>query len=359
MFLRAVPCFTLSIAVAAWGYSPRPDLDAGRYLQALAAADAELRADPGNALALAARSQALTAMMRLPEALAAGRRAADLNPRLGEALLARALARAGTAIQQKNLGSLRGVSAAMDDLRGAVKLDPGLVAAWMALGLGYEQLPGILGGSTRRALECAELVRKLDPGKGSALKGTILSMEGEWTQAEATFGTALAISPKDPEVIMSYLDALGSRETRKGLGEEEQKRRLAREARRLLPAARGSARALCSVCDALIDAGLGEEAWNAALASLSSVDAPSLIHLQLGKISARTGLHADQGLTFLDQVLREPLEGGSGGYGTAHWRRGQILKNAGRKEEARAAARAALAFDAKDAKASRLLDELR
>ncbi|WP_306598494.1 tetratricopeptide repeat protein [Geothrix sp. 21YS21S-2] len=359
MILRAVPFSILTLALAAGGYSPRPDLDAGHYLKALAAADAELKADPANALALAARSQALTAMMRLPEALAAGRRAAELNPRLGEALLARALARAGTAIQQKNLGSLRGVSAAMDDLRGAVKAEPGLVAAWMALGLGYEQLPGILGGSTRRALECAEVVRKLDPGKGSALKGTILSMEGEWPQAEAAFGTALAISPKDPEVTMAYLDALGSRETRKDLGEEEQKRRLAREARRLLPGARGSARALCSVCDALIDAGMGEEAWNAALAALPAVDAPSLIQLELGKISARTGVHADQGLAFLDQVLKAPLEGGSGGYGTAHWRRGQILKNLGRKNEAQAAARAALALDPKDAKASRLLEELR
>jgi len=358
MFIRTVSCSALSLILTAAGYSPRHDLDAGHYLKALAAADAELQTDPGNALALAARSQALTAMMRLPEALEAARRAADLNPRLGEALLARALARAGTAIQQKNLGSLRGVSAAMDDLRGAVKADPGLVAAWMALGLGYEQLPGLLGGSTRRALECAEVIRKLDPGKGSALKGTILSMEGKWSQAEGAFGTALAISPKDPEVTMAYLDALGSRETRKGLGEEEQKRRLAREARRLLAGAKGSARTLCAVCDALIDAGLGEEAWNAAIAGLPGADSPSLLHLQLGKISARTGIHRSEGLGYLDQVLKAPLEGGSGGYGTAHWRRGQILKDLDRKEEARAAARAALALDPKDSKAVRLLEDL-
>lgn len=358
MLLRPALLLLTSLTLAAT-YSPRADLDAGRYLKTLAEADAHLKGEPRNALALAARSQALTAMMRLPEALEAARKAAELNPGLGEALLARALARAGTAVQQKNLGSLKGISAAMDDLRAAVKADPGLVAAWMALGLGYEELPGILGGSTRRALECAETVKGMDPGKGAALRGTVLAMEGRWPEAQAAFNAALAIAPRDPEVVYAYLDALGRRETRKALGESEQKRRLAQEARRLNPSVKGSARAMGAVCDALIDADLGEEAWSAAMAALAGVDAPSLMRLELGKISARTGVHREQGLAFLDQVLKEPLEGGSGGYGTAHWRRGQILKDLGRKDEARAAAKAALALDPKDGKASRLLDDLR
>ena len=83
------------------------------------------------------------------------------------------------------------------------------------------------------------------------------------------------------------------------------------------------------------------------------------MRLQLGKIAARANLHSEEGLAFLDQVLREPLEGGCGGYGAAHWRRGQILRNLGRKAEARAAAQAALALDPKDTKAKRLLEELR
>jgi tetratricopeptide (TPR) repeat protein len=358
--LRPIPAlFLVPTLLAAADYAPRLDLDAGRYLKALAEADARLKDQPGNALAHAARSQALTAMMRLPEALAAARRATDLRPGLGEALLARALARAGTAVQQKNLGSLKGVSAAMDDLRAAVQADPGLVAAWMALGLGYEQLPGILGGSTRRALECAETVKRLDPGKGSALQGTVLAMEGKWEEAQRAFNAALAAAPKDAEVINAYLEALGSRDIRKALGEAEQKRRLTQEARRLRQDAKGHARAICAVCDALIDADLGEEAWKVAMEDLATADAPSLVHLQLGKIAARTGLHREEGLAWLGRVLAEPLEGGSGGYGTAHWRRGQILKDLGRKDEARQAAQEALRLDPKDSKAGRLMDDLR
>jgi len=113
------------------------------------------------------------------------------------------------------------------------------------------------------------------------------------------------------------------------------------------------------VCDAFIDAGQAEEAWAAAAAALPTADAPSLLRLQLGKIAARTGVHRQEGLAFLDQVLLAPLEGGTGGYATVHWRRGQILKALGRVEEARAAARAALALDPRDTKAADLLRDLR
>ncbi len=49
-------------------YGPREDLDAGRYLKALSDAESELRKNPGNALAWAAKSQALSALLRFPEA---------------------------------------------------------------------------------------------------------------------------------------------------------------------------------------------------------------------------------------------------------------------------------------------------
>jgi tetratricopeptide (TPR) repeat protein len=349
----------LAAALTAAPFDPRPELDAGRYLKVLAQAEAELRTEPRNAVALAAKAQALTALVRLPEALQAARQAVALQPALPEALLARAMATAGLALQRKSWSSISGVNGAMDDLNAAVLADPRFVPGWMTLGIAYETLPGlILGGSTKKALACAETLKKLDPVKGSVLYGTILSMERRWPEAQGAFSTALARAPGDPNVVYAYLDALGSRETRKAIGEAEQKRRLVQEARRLLPGVKGHARAVCAVCDALVDGGQGEEAWTVATAALAQTDAPSLLRLQLGKLAARTGLHREQGLASLDQVIREPLEGGSGGYGSAHWRRGQILKDLGRLAEARAAAQAALALDPNDSKAKGLLDGL-
>jgi len=339
-------------------YAPRRDLDAGRYLKALGDAEAVLRAEPGDALAWAAKSQALTALVRLPEAGEAAQKAMTLKPGLADALLARGLVRGGVAVQQRNLSSLRQIGDAMDDLKAATQADPTLVTAWMTLGLAYEQVPGILGGSTRRALECAQSLRKVDAPRGDLLQGTVLAMEGKWQQALPCFQRALAEAPGDPEVIYGYLDALGTRETRKALGDAEQKRLQALEAMRLLPAARNRARPLTAICDALLDADRADDAWRIAEQALPSTDSPSMLRLQLGKIAARSGRHMEPGLAMLDQVLREPLEGGTGGYGSAHWRRGQILQRLGRKDEARAAAQAALRIDPKDNKAARLLKEL-
>ena len=352
-------CFLFcALPALAAGYAPRTDLEAGRYLKALADAESVLKANPASAQAWAARSQALTALVRLPEALEAAQKAVDLQPGLADGLLARGLARAGTAVQQRNLGIVFRLGDALKDLQGAVRTDPTLVTGWMTLGLGYELLPGVLGGSTRKALACAHSLKQTNPSRGEILQGTILALEGRWPEAEPCFRRALAASPRDPEGVYGYLDALSSKETRKALGDAEAKRRLALEARRLLPQVKDRARALEAICDALLDADQGEEAWRVAKDALPGVDAPSLLRLQLGKVAARASIHREEGLACLDQVLREPLEGGSGGYGAAHWRRGQILNSLGRKIEAKAAGEAALKLDPKDPKAARLLEEL-
>lgn len=348
----------LPLLAAPASYNPRSDLDEGRYLKALSDAEVRLDSHPTDALAWAAKSQALSALMRFGEANAAAQKSLELKADLADGLLARGLARAGIAVQQRNLGSLRGASNAMDDFRAATQADPNFPAAWMSLGLAYEQLPGLLGGSTKKALGCAETLRKIQPSRGDLLQGMVLSMEGRWNEAKGYFSRALHMSPGDPEIVYGYLDSLGSRATRKVLGEGPQRTQCAAEAKRLAPFVRGRARGLQAVCDALLDGGEPETAWGTAKAALGSVDSPSVIKLQLGKIAARAGIHREEGLAFLDQALNEPLEGGTGGIASVQWRRGQILKDLGRPDEARQAAQAALKADPKHPGSKRLLEDL-
>ena len=348
------PLFALP-ALVAGTYDPRPDLASGRYLKALAEAEAQLAANPRNALAWAAKSQVFSSLQLFGEGLTAAEKALALQPRLADGFLARGLARAGSAVQQRNFSSLRNASGALEDLEEATRLDPKLAEGWMSLGLAYQMLPGILGGSTRKALACAGSLRSVNSARGDLLQGMVLSLDGRWRAAEPFFGRALAQAPADPEVVYGYLDSLGSRETRKTLGADEQRRRQGSEARRLLPPVKHRARALEAITDALLDAGQPEEAWRIAREALPQADAPSLVRLQLGKLAARTGLHLQEGLANLDQVIREPIEGGSGGYPSAHWRRGQILLALGRKPEAHAAAQAALKLDSKHRGARELL----
>ncbi len=338
-----------SIALLALAQPPAPafraDLDAGHYLKVLAEAEGRLRQDGNDAAAWAAKSQALSSLQRFAEAHSAADRALAANPRLADALLARGLARAGEAIRQRDLGSLRGAMGAMDDLRAATEADPTLAPAWMSLGLAYEMLPGILGGSTKKALRCADQLRRVAPARGDLLQALVLVEEDKWWEAQPYFGRALALAPQDPEVVGQWLDALDRRPAKKALGEAGKNARLLAEAPRLLPGVRTRARGVAAVSDAYLHGGRPDLAWQVVQDHLAQVDAPSLLRLQLGKVAAVSGLHRPEGLAALDQVLREPLEGGSSGYAGAWWRKGQILQALGRKDEARKAAQETLKLD--------------
>jgi len=355
MLTRLIVSLVVMPALMAGTYDPRPDLEAGHFLKALRLAEVQLKVEPENALAWAAKSQALTAMQRFEEGLLAAEKALALAPRHPDAMLARGLARAGLAIQQRNPGSIMRALGALKDLETASKADPRLATAWMTLGLAYQQLPVILGGSPRKALACAENLRSLDPARGDLLQGLVLAMGNRWREAEPCFDRALAQAPTDPEIVYGYLDTLSSRNVRRHLGAPEQKRRLAEEARRLLPLVKTRAKAIEAISDALLDAGQPEEAWSITKAAMAQTDAPSLVRLQLGKLAARSGLHQEEGLAYLEQALREPIEGGSAGYVGANWRKGQILKVLGKQMEARAAAEAALKLDPKHPGAKQLL----
>lgn len=356
---RVLMLTALPAMLAAQASSPyRVDLEQGRYLKAYAAAQAALGQNPDDPIALAAASQALSSFQRFPEALAAAQKA--LNARAGypDALLARGLARAGNAVQARNFSSLGQIGDAMDDLEAATKADGSLVTGWISLGLAYQQLPGILGGSTRKALACADSLRKVSPAKGDALEGMVRAMDGKWNDALPFFGRALQTAPGDAQIVAMYLQALDDKPTRKALGDTAWNQKLQWEAERLLPSVKTKARGVEAVAECLLDSGHAEEAWKACVDALPGVESPSIVRLELGKIAARSGLHRDEGLAYLDQVTSQPLEGGTAGYAGAWWRKGQILKDLGRADDARAAARKALTYDPKHPGAKKLMESL-
>ncbi|MBS1784243.1 MAG: tetratricopeptide repeat protein [Acidobacteria bacterium] len=357
MFPRALPLICLT-AVAQAQAPYRADLDQGHYLKVHAAAKSALAQNPNDPAALAAESQALTSFQRFGEGFAMAQKALDLKPGDPDALLARGLARAGTAVQQRNFGSLGKIGDAMDDLEAATKADGSLVTGWISLGLAYQQLPGILGGSTRRALACADSLRKVAPAKGDALQGMILAMDGKWDNALPYFGRALDNAPGDAQIVAMYLQSLDDKPTRKALGDTAWNQKLQWEAERLLPTVKTKARGVEAVAECLLDSGHADEAWKVCVDGLAAVEAPSILRLELGKIAARSGLHRDEGLAYLDQVTSQPLEGGTAGYAGAWWRKGQILKDLNRADEAKAAARKALTYDPNHPGAKKLLESL-
>lgn len=358
MAIRATLFLPLAALLAGQAPAYRADLEQGRYLKVYADARARLAQDPTDAVAIAAESQALSSFQRFPEALSLAQKALDLRPGSADALLARGLARAGNAVQERNFSSLGQIGDAMDDLDAATKADGSLVTGWISLGLAYQQLPGILGGSTRRALACADGLRKVSSAKGDALQGMVLEMEGKWNDALPYFGRALDSAPGDAQVVAMYLQALDDKPARKALGDAAWKQKLQWEAERLLPSVKTRARGVEAVAECLLDSDHAETAWKVCNDGLGQVEAPSILRLELGKIAARANIHREEGLAFLDQVVSQPLEGGTAGYAGAWWRKGQILQALGRADEARAAARKALGIDPKHPGARKLMENL-
>ena len=358
MILRRAMIVCLPALLMAQSPSYRADLEQGHYLKAYADARAALAQNPDDLAALAAESQALSSFQRFPEALAAAQKALDLRQGLPDALLARGLARAGNAVQQRDFGSLGQIGDAMDDLDAATKADGSLVTGWISLGLAYQQLPGILGGSTRKALTCADSLRKVSPSKGDALQGMVLAMDGKWNDALPYFGRALDQGPGDAQIVAMYLQSLDDKPARKALGDAAWKQKLQWEAERLLPSVKTKARGVEAAAECLLDSDHAEEAWKVASDGLAAVEAPSILRLELGKIAARANIHREEGLAYLDQVVGQPLEGGTAGYAGAWWRKGQILQAQGKKDEAKAAARKALTIDPKHPGAKKLLEIL-
>ncbi len=355
--MNRLPVLVIALPALAQGYSPRADLDSGRFLKVLSEADARLKSQPGDAVAWAARSQALSSLMRWQEALEAADRALALQPGFADGLLARGIARGGQAVSEVSFGSLRGVGRAMEDFRAATAADPSLTRAWLSLGLAYQQVPGLFGGSTRKALACANSLRKVAPAKGDFLEGMIRSLDGDWGRAEPCLTRALAQTPGDPEIVTGWLEQLDEKAALKALGREGKNARLRSEAARLLPNVRKAAKGVEAISEAYLNAGVPELAWQVAFQGLKEVEAPSILRLQLAKVAARSGLHRQEALAQADQALREPMEGGSGGLPALHWRRGQILKALGRRDEARHEAQLTLALQPNHRGAKKLIEE--
>ena len=97
-------------------------------------------------------------------------------------------------------------------------------------------MPALLGGSTRKALQCAESLKQVSPAKGDLLRAPSCRWKSAGRRRKPCFQKALAKAPSDPEVVAGYLDALGSHETKRALGESEQRRRLAADAGACCPA---------------------------------------------------------------------------------------------------------------------------
>lgn len=97
--------------------------------------------------------------------------------------------------QRMTLFALPLASAALKSFEKAVQLEPRNRGAVAALFNYYFRVPGIAGGSQKKALALAEQTILLDPSRGHYLKGLILEKQNDLGAAQAEYRLSLAADP--------------------------------------------------------------------------------------------------------------------------------------------------------------------
>lgn len=155
--------------------------------------DREIALHPDNLKAIEYRGDIECARLRWTEALPYFERLRKLNP--------------NNADYQYKYGGVLGMIAKdsskftamsmLDDIRGAflraIALDPKHIGARWALIDYYLEVPGILGGSERKAQRYANELAKLSPVDGYLAKGHIAEYFSRYNQAETFYRSAIAV----------------------------------------------------------------------------------------------------------------------------------------------------------------------
>lgn len=275
-----------------------------RDKSALPAAEALVKAEPKNAEAWVALTQARVYAKQYEKAVAAGEKATALAPNSAQAhyWLGNAL---GNRIGQVGmLGKMSMAPDLRDAFERAVKLDPGLLDARQSLIEFYLQAPSAIGGGLDKAKAQATAIGKYDRSAGLRAQTRIAMHEKNWPQAIKSAEAALASKPGDA-AMRQQLIVLYQQAKRWG------------------------------------DAYAAIKQWIAEAPKSNSAQ------YQLGRLAAESGQYLAEGEAGLRNYLKMPREADDPQPKNAHYRLGQVLAKAGRKDEARAAFQTALKLDPK------------
>ncbi|MFL6660191.1 MAG: tetratricopeptide repeat protein [Massilia sp.] len=184
-------------------------MKAKKYPEVEQAAAAKLAKEPGNAEAMAARTEAILAggsELRIEEAVKQAQQcvAAHADSALCHLALGKALG-----FKAMNGGVMSAISYAgtmRDAFKKAVELDPRNTDARFSLLQFYTMAPGIMGGGSSKAEALTASTLALNPESGKLMQATLALSDGKLAKAEAD---ALAVRPgADDELLERQQDLL-------------------------------------------------------------------------------------------------------------------------------------------------------
>lgn len=194
----------------------------------------------------------------------------------------------------------------------AVRLAPADYDARDALVGFYLNAPPIAGGSKEKATRQVTELKALDSAGGNALQGQLHFNEGEWSEAETAYRTALEADSDNADFL--YLV---------GFAQQQQEKY--------------------------------EEAFDSFEAAIRADGEALSAYYQIGRTAVFAKKNVDRGVECLEAYLDREVPRGAPGHQHAWWRLGMLHELRRESDKARAAYEAALAIDPEHEEAKKAL----
>ena len=282
---------------------------------------------------------------RADDAVALGEKAVALAPTNAEAHFQLAMAYDLKLQQSSGMGRLSPAKKYKSALEKTVEFDPSHLRARMLLFNYLLGAPAIAGGGVEKAKVQAEEIAKLDEKSGYRVRAAVYQREEEWDLAEKELKAYQSLDPKDPNAAASLANFYRSRKNLEGAESIWTA---------FLEIQPGNADALLALGGIQAEMSKFEEAKASFQAGLSSGGDVMRFRYQLGRLSALSGMDAEEGIEHLKAYLQTSPAPGSPTWADALWRLGNIYEKTGNKDAAVQAYQKALELnpDHKNAKDS-------
>lgn len=185
-------------------------LHAKKYAEAEKLALARLAQDPGNAEAMAARSNAIIGLepVRIDEAVNQAEKCIAAHPANGKCHLALGQALGTKAMIKGIMASLGSAGTIRDSIKKAVELDPADVEARFTMLDFYMMAPFVVGGGKGKAETFARETASVNAEAGKLMTAKLLLQGGDIAKAEAA---AVAVRPgSDADLLDRHEDFLSA-----------------------------------------------------------------------------------------------------------------------------------------------------
>jgi tetratricopeptide (TPR) repeat protein len=327
--LRLGALLALVLTAAAFASAATPDqlVEYGRYKQARAVLEQQLRANPNDAHLYWLSARVHRAFGDVQGGVALAQKAVQLAPNNADYHLTLAELEGRIAEQSSMMKQLMLVRTIRKELDTAAQLDPRNVDAQWGMLQFYWRAPAIAGGDKSKARALAAAIAKIDPVQGQFALAQFAIDDKNYAQAEQYYRKAIEINPKNYDARLNLAQFYMTPQINKPVQAEEQFEAALKIDNGKIDPYVGLA-IIYARCEEYrkLDAILEE--------SEKAIGDNLLPYYEAGRVLAEANRDLSRAEEYLRKYTTQEPEGNAVPIGVAHWRLGQVLAKEGRRPEA-------------------------